>query len=144
VTVQSLNNAFEHPDDEFGAFEGGALLLARSLGAQRRDGGQHAERVHACVAVHAVRYDPRDDSPDSTALLRIALHRLPAPVAAPYALPTLPTMRICVQVTRAEADQLRDTLGGDLARMRVLQKLVALSGPRSLDARAAGLIACIS
>lgn len=98
----------------------------------------HAERVHVCGG--AVRYDPRDASPNATTLLRIALHRLPAPTAAPYASCTLPAMRICVQVTRAEAHQLRDTLGGDMARMRVLQQLVALSGPRSLDARAAELV----
>jgi hypothetical protein len=99
----------------------------------------HAKRVHVCGG--AVRYHPKDASPNAIALLRIALHRLPAPIAAPYASPTLPTMRICVQVTRAQADQLRDTLGGDMARMRILQQLVALSGPRALDARAAELIA---
>jgi hypothetical protein len=39
VTVQSLHNAFEQPDDEFGAFEGAPLMLARCLGAGSRDSG---------------------------------------------------------------------------------------------------------
>lgn len=39
VTVHSLHNAFEQPDDEFGAFEGAPLFLARCLVAERRDGG---------------------------------------------------------------------------------------------------------
>ena len=70
-----------------------------------------------CVCAATVRYDPRSDSPNSTALLRIDLQRLPAAsTAAPHASP-LPH-RICVQVTRAEAAQVRDTLRGDGAGRR--------------------------